>query len=169
MIPSPRRRARVPWLLAVALLAASCAGGGADEGRAWTLPFAVDDANGCATIATPFSVANPWDAAHEGLDFACERGTTILAVAEGEVAAIDPVSIRGERRLRLTLVVEGEGLRVEYANLSQVIVAPADRVRRGEAIGESALGLHLAVWSLAEEKYIDPGDVLPLSELQAAP
>jgi murein DD-endopeptidase MepM/ murein hydrolase activator NlpD len=131
----------------------------------WILPFALDDSNGCATIVTPYSVANPWDHAHEGLDFACEPGSEVLAVAEGEVSLLGQVEIRQETRYRVALTVEGGRWRVEYVNLAEAFALPGDRLQAGEPLGLSALGLHVAIWSEDEGRYVDPGRHLPLEAL----
>jgi murein DD-endopeptidase MepM/ murein hydrolase activator NlpD len=114
-------------------------------------------------------VANPWDHAHEALDFACLPGAAVFAVTEGEIDSVGRVVVRGEGRFRVWLAVEGAPLRVEYANLASASVSPGDAVSPGEPIGESALGLHLAIWSEDEGRYVDPGDYLPLESMADAP
>jgi len=160
---------RLLGVAAMGFLLSTCGVAEQGEPAAWALPFIPDPGNGCSVISTPFSVANPWDHAHEALDFACKPGTAVLAAADGEVIGIQQVEVRGQARFRVQVAVDGEGLRLEYANLSRVSASPGDRLNQGETIGVSALGLHLAVWSESEGKYLDPADYLPLEALEAAP
>jgi hypothetical protein len=151
------------------ILLCACAAAAGDAGTPWVLPFDPDGPNGCATISTPFSVANPWDHAHEGLDFACIPGTTVLAVAQGSVTSVERVEVRGETRYRVFVSIADDAIRVEYVNLRALSVDLADDLRAGDPVGASALGLHIAVWSETEGRYIDPGQVLPLDALPDAP
>jgi murein DD-endopeptidase MepM/ murein hydrolase activator NlpD len=135
---------------------------GAQEYGEWSYPFPLERNNGCHRVATPFSVENPWDHAHEAVDFACQSGTPVLAVYGGEVMDVSYADVAGERRGRVTLELEGSSLRVEYINLSDVIVSQGEVVDQGDEIGVSATGLHLAVWDEQLVRYIDPADFLIL-------
>jgi murein DD-endopeptidase MepM/ murein hydrolase activator NlpD len=167
-LPPARRLLIVLIPLALGAISSACTSE-ADDHAPWVLPFDSDEANGCEAISRPFSVANPWDHAHEALDFACIPGTPVLAVAEGQVASVGQVEVRGEARYRVSLSVAGETIRVEYINLRAASVAPADRLLAGDPVGESALGLHVAVWSEREGRYVDPGEFLPLDALADGP
>lgn len=130
--------------------------------RGWSYPFPLDRDNGCHRVATPFSVENPWDHAHEAVDFACQSGTPVLAVLSGEVTDVSYVEVAGERRGRVVLKLEGFALHVKYLNLIEVMVGQGDWVEQGGQIGSSATGLHLGVWDELAGRSVDPADFLDL-------
>jgi murein DD-endopeptidase MepM/ murein hydrolase activator NlpD len=147
------------------LAIAACGGAHSPtEPSAWVLPFPLDSDNGCQVVATPYSVANPWDWAHDGLDFACVAGTPVLSVADGNVVSVESADVNGGPRSRIVVELRGSALRVEYINLSQASVVAGDEVSQGSEIGTTATGLHLSVWDREAERYVDPGVYLVLPE-----
>jgi murein DD-endopeptidase MepM/ murein hydrolase activator NlpD len=163
-----RRILRPLWLGPLALLLCVCAPASTASGAEWSLPFPDDSDNGCATISTPFSVENPWDWAHEGLDFACLADVPVYAVQSGRIVRVERVDIGGQDRFRVAIELDSAPLRVEYINLSHALVDEGDTVAAGEEIGLTALGLHLAVWDESQARYVDPGLYLSLPKEEAA-
>ena len=87
---------------------------------------------------------------HSGVDIAVPQGTPVLAPADGVVtlAADHPFLLEGN----LLLVDHGMRLESAFMHLSQILVAPGQRVRRGQVIAYSGAtgrvtGAHLH-WSL---------------------
>lgn len=68
---------------------------------------------------------------HEGLDFAAEQGTPVLAAADGVVlgAAFHP------EYGNLIELDHGDGLSSRYAHLSEMTVKPGELIKRGHRIG----------------------------------
>jgi murein DD-endopeptidase MepM/ murein hydrolase activator NlpD len=155
-------------MLLIGLFLSSCTGGRQTQEGAgkWDYPFPLQQSNGCYRVATPFSVENPWDRAHEAVDFACLPSTPVYAVEGGIVREIVHVDVSDTTRVRITLELDGSQLWVEYVNLDREAVEPEQRVERGQQIGWTATGLHLAVWDVALGRYVDPGGylVLPIPE-----
>lgn len=96
-------------------------------------------------------------AVHHGVDFAADRGTSLVAVAPGEVvvAGTDLDVMYGKRPdfygmlvvIRLDQTHNGQPVYVLYAHLSDILVETGQRVEPGQAIAESgasgaALGAH---------------------------
>ena len=103
---------------------------------------------------------------HTGVDFAVPVGTDVLAVADGVVANANWGSAYG------TQIVQAlsDGTYVIYAHLSESLVKPGDKVKKGQQIGESgntgnSTGAHLHFerrngirWSKSAD--MDPSAVL---------
>lgn len=149
--------------LALAALAAAC---GAAPPATWALPFGPDADPACRRIVRVFSVENPWDHAHEGVDFGCPQGTPVRAAAAGVVERVEARRLGGAERVRIHLAVEGGRYVLEYINLTAAAVEPGQAVEQGELLGWSALGLHLGVWDAEAGRFIDPLGLLerPASE-----
>jgi murein DD-endopeptidase MepM/ murein hydrolase activator NlpD len=108
-------------------------------------------------VVTPhggFAAARSGPPAHEhqGVDLAARPGSQVLAVGDGTIVATDPGLGKLVRKLRLD--VPGSwafGRRpvdaVVYADLGRALVAPGDRVRRGDPIAlvDKAGFVHFAV------------------------
>lgn len=100
---------------------------------------------------------NGEEAFHKGLDFASERGTDVLAVAQGVVTWAGPREGYGI----LVEVNHGNGYVTRYAHNSRVWVAAGDTVQRGQAIavvgstGRST-GPHVHFEVLRDGRQIDP-------------
>jgi len=155
------------WALVVVwmglALAACSPRGVSEEDAAWALPFPLDPGNGCQTVATPFSVANPWDWAHEAIDYACVAGTSVFAVQSGVVSGVEWVEVgTAGLRGRLDIELDGMPVRVEYVNLGRVVVEEGQTVAKGDTLGFSALGLQVGVWDREAGRYVDPAPFLAL-------
>jgi len=100
---------------------------------------------------------NGEEAFHKGLDFASERGSDVLAVAQGVVIWAGPREGYGT----LVEVNHGNGYITRYAHNSRVLVAAGDTVERGQAIavvgstGRST-GPHVHFEVLRDGRQIDP-------------
>lgn len=70
-------------------------------------------------------------AMHEGLDFAAEEGTPVVAAADGVVLSASEHPEYGN----LVDVDHGDGLTSRYAHLSRIDVKPGSLIKRGERIG----------------------------------
>lgn len=143
--------------LALAALASACGGDPAPAPRdPWAFPFAAEADVGCRRIVRVFSVENPWDHAHEGVDFGCPEGTPVLAAAAGVVERVEARRVGSVERVRMDLAVEGGRYRLEYINLTAAAVEAGQVVGQGDVLGWSALGLHLGVWDVEAGRFIDP-------------
>jgi murein DD-endopeptidase MepM/ murein hydrolase activator NlpD len=152
-------------LLCVLFLSSGCSSGLVPVGD-WAYPFPLVRRNECYKVVTPFSVENPWDHAHEAVDFACLPDTPVLAVQSGVIEEITFAEVLGEKRARIMLTLNDDPIRVEYLNLKQMEVHEGQRVGKGERLGLSATGLHLAVWDGEQDIYVDPAKylILPVPE-----
>ncbi len=68
---------------------------------------------------------------HEGLDFAVDAGTPIVAAADGVVLSADSHPDYGN----VVDIDHGDGLTSRYAHMSRIDVKPGMLVKRGEIIG----------------------------------
>ena len=97
---------------------------------------------------------------HQGLDFACEDGSKVVAIYDGTIEKIENSMMNGTT---IYLKVSDE-LTVVYKGLSmEVFVKEGDKVTKGMAIGtvtsflaEKADGVHLHLELLKQGKLIDP-------------
>jgi len=94
---------------------------------------------------------------HEGIDVAAPLGTAILAPAAGVVTDVRWADGYGN----LLAIDHGYGLLTRYAHCSKILVAPGQRVKRGDKIaliGATGLAtgphLHYEVW--VNGKPVDP-------------
>lgn len=103
---------------------------------------------------------------HDGIDLACEKGTTVKAVADGYVS-----EIKNDPRLGFSIIIDHQnGLKTVYANLSNSsVVSPNQKVSVGDIIGcvgdsaafESAEQSHLHFEVLKDNEPINPASFLP--------
>lgn len=107
---------------------------------------------------------NTYDS-HNGTDFAIPPGTDVVAAAPGQVIRVSSEYHRGGRKVFLD---HGDGLVTTYNHLARPLVAPGERVRRGQRIaisgysGLDALAgfpwtpphVHFNVW--LDGAYVDP-------------
>jgi murein DD-endopeptidase MepM/ murein hydrolase activator NlpD len=103
---------------------------------------------------------------HDGIDLACEKGTTVKAVADGYVS-----EIKNDPRLGHTIIIDHQnGLKTVYSNLSNSsVVSPNQKVSIGDIIGcvgdtatfESAEQSHLHFEVLKDNEPVDPSNYLP--------
>jgi murein DD-endopeptidase MepM/ murein hydrolase activator NlpD len=156
----------VTGILCCFFFLSSTCNSGTGSGEDWAYPFPLERRNECYKVATPFSVENPWDHAHEAVDFACLPDTPVHAVQSGVIDEITFTEVLGEKRARISLTLNDALIRVEYLNLKQVEVREGQTVGKGERLGLSATGLHLAVWDGERGIYVDPAEylILPVEE-----
>ncbi len=94
---------------------------------------------------------------HKGIDFACARGTPILATNSGTV-----ILRRNSPSFGLYLIVDhGGGVTSLYAHCSKLLVDVDDKVQRGDKIAEvgstgNSTGNHLHFSILENGEYVDP-------------
>jgi murein DD-endopeptidase MepM/ murein hydrolase activator NlpD len=103
---------------------------------------------------------------HLGVDLAADRGTPVVAVADGVVC-----DVRNEQYYGITVVIDhGDGLKTLYRNLaSDDTVVVNQKVRQGEIIGsvgntamdESSEPPHLHFEVLKDDANVDPMAYLP--------
>lgn len=98
---------------------------------------------------------------HPGLDISAERGTPILATADGKVEVAAPNGDYGN----LVVVNHGYGLVTRYGHLSRFAVWQGRDVKRGDVIGYvgatgRATGPHLHYEVLANGQLINPLQLL---------
>ncbi len=102
---------------------------------------------------------------HNGVDFAAEGGTKVVAAAAGEV-----YTVYEDERLGHTVVIRhDDGYVTKYASLApEISVAPGDVVALGQTIGavgssalmETALGDHLHFSVTQNNEAVNPQDFL---------
>ena len=102
---------------------------------------------------------------HAGLDIAAPLGTIVTAAARGRVSAVGDYFFNG----RTVFIDHGQGLVTMYCHLDRVLVATADTIQGGDAIGAvgrsgRATGPHLH-WSV----YLNGAAVDPTLFLQSSP
>ena len=98
---------------------------------------------------------------HPGLDISAEKGTSILATADGIVELAAPSGDYGN----LVVITHGFGLATRYGHLSKFAVWQGQQVKRGDVIGYvgatgRATGPHLHYEVLANGKLMNPLQLL---------
>jgi murein DD-endopeptidase MepM/ murein hydrolase activator NlpD len=98
---------------------------------------------------------------HPGLDISADKGTPILATADGVVELAAPAGDYGN----LVVVNHGYGLVTRYGHLSKFAVWAGKEVLRGEVLGYvgatgRATGPHLHYEILANGKLMNPMQLL---------
>lgn len=94
---------------------------------------------------------------HNGIDFAAEKGTPILAVADGTVEAAGKDTKNG----RYIVILHSDGTESRYYHCNTVFVTVGQKVQQGEKIAEIgqtgfATGPHLHIEFRKDEKTQDP-------------
>lgn len=87
-------------------------------------------------VASPFGIRiHPFYKVlkmHTGMDFTAPTGTEVYATGEGVVVDVD----RSKRGYGNTVIIDhGFGYKTLYAHLSEILVRPGTKVRRGAVIG----------------------------------
>ncbi len=98
---------------------------------------------------------------HNGVDIKADKGTEVIATANGVVTRADEAGGYGN----CVRIKHGEKFETRYAHLNGFNVKPGDKVKRGDVIGfVGATGLstspHLHYEVLQNEKYVDPADYI---------
>ena len=94
---------------------------------------------------------------HQGVDIVADRGTSVIATADGVVS-------RAERYMgygKMVHLSHGYGMATRYAHLSEILVRPGQRVRRGDVIGRvgstgRSTGPHLHYEVFRAGRRVDP-------------
>ncbi|MCA9771220.1 MAG: M23 family metallopeptidase [Myxococcales bacterium] len=94
---------------------------------------------------------------HRGLDIAARTGTAVHAPADGIVVKAGPSFGYG----RLIIIDHGYNTKTRFGHLSKILVAPGDRVKRGDEIGlvgstGRSTGPHLHYEVRLGDKAVDP-------------
>jgi hypothetical protein len=92
----------------------------------------------------------PWQAGNRGVDYDVAPGSSVHAVADGEVVFSGQVG----GALHVTLR-HADGLRSSYSFVAEVSVRTGQRVRRGQAIAVAGGPVHLGVRA-PDDTYLDP-------------
>lgn len=71
--------------------------------------------------------------AHTGIDFGCDRGTSVYATGDGVVKIAASSGFNGGYG-RQVLIDHGFGYQTRYAHLNEVLVTPGEKVKRGQTI-----------------------------------
>ncbi|NVO10487.1 MAG: M23 family metallopeptidase [Bacteroidales bacterium] len=97
-------------------------------------------------VASPFGVRiHPFYKVlkmHSGMDFTAPTGTEVYATGDGVVFDID----RSKRGYGNTVIIDhGFGYKTLYAHLSEILVRPGNKIRRGTVVGlVGSTGMSLA-------------------------
>lgn len=102
-------------------------------------------------------------APHFGVDIAAPPGTPVIATADGTVSLVHEGMLLSGKTL---IVDHGYGLNSVYYHLSEITVAPGDRVRQGQTIGKvgatgRATGPHLHWGMNLFDIRLDPALLVP--------
>ncbi len=102
---------------------------------------------------------------HSGIDYAAERGTAVMAAADGKV-----YTVYEDETMGTTVVISHEnGYMTQYSSLSEDLkVSAGDTVTAGQTIGyvgdtallENAIGEHLHFSVTCNDQYVNPEDFL---------
>jgi len=74
--------------------------------------------------------------AHNGIDLGCDRGTPVYATGDATVMKAADKGFNGGYG-HMVLLDHGFGYKTRYAHLSEVLVQPGERVRRGQIIART--------------------------------
>jgi murein DD-endopeptidase MepM/ murein hydrolase activator NlpD len=120
-------------------------------------------------ITTPFAKPGKlWSTGrHEGVDFACPKGTKILACADGKVVGTGIWgSAYGPNSLVIKHVVNGQTLYTMYAHGQKLYVKKGDKVKLGQHVLDSGAmgnvtGPHLHLECQAKPRWTRGGGINP--------
>lgn len=127
-------------------------------------------------ITTPFAKPGKmWSTGrHEGVDFACPKGTKILACADGKVVGTGIWgSAYGPNSLVIKHVVDGKTLYTMYAHGQKLYVKKGDKVKMGQHVLDSGAmgnvtGPHLHLECQAKRRWTRGGGINPAGLLGMA-
>lgn len=128
----------------------------------WHLPVNNVPVNSFYAEQHPFRDNRP----HQGLDFAAQPGTAVLAAQKGRVLITDDTSLH-ERYGKVVLIDHGHGYQTLYAHLDGFYVVAGQTVEPGQPVGKMGAtgrvtGPHLHFELLLHGKQQDPAPYLPL-------
>ena len=102
---------------------------------------------------------------HNGIDYAAEAGTPVVAAADGTV-----YTVYDDEAMGVTVVIShADGYVTKYSSLAEEVqVQPGDTVEMGQTLGcvgnsallESAIGDHIHFSVTYNDRYVDPADFL---------
>ena len=132
-----------------------------------TAPVSGDTLSGYSMEALSYNQTTRDWRVHNGVDYAAEEGTQVLAAADGQVYTVYEDDTMGH-----TVVIRHEGgYTTCYSSLSQEIpVKPGDQVTMGQVIGyagvtalvETTLGSHVHFSVTYQNEPMDPAEFLRL-------
>ena len=98
---------------------------------------------------------------HAGVDLEAAEGSSVLAVADGTVAASTYDMVYGNQ----ITIQHADGMLTTYSHLSERLVSEGDSVRQGQIIGRSGAtgwvtGPHLHLDVQVNGEYVDPPEAL---------
>ncbi len=100
---------------------------------------------------------------HNGVDYACDAGAEVLAPVSGKVVGAANDGNWGT----VIAIQDAEGRQWRLCGIADAAVAEGDEVSAGQRIGsaggiacESALGSHIHLEVMDEDKYLDPARLL---------
>ena len=98
---------------------------------------------------------------HAGVDLEAAEGSSVLAVADGTVAASTYDMVYGNQ----ITIQHADGMLTTYSHLSERLVSEGDSVRQGQIIGRSGAtgwvtGPHLHLDVQVNGEYVDPLEAL---------
>jgi murein DD-endopeptidase MepM/ murein hydrolase activator NlpD len=98
---------------------------------------------------------------HNAVDLRAFEGTEILASADGTVLIAESSYEKDKGYGKHILIDHGDGLKTQYAHLSEVLVEKGQSIRQGECIGKvgntgKSTGPHLHFELLKEDTPLDP-------------
>ena len=86
---------------------------------------------------SPLTIKKEYSTSHMGVDIVSPKGTSVIAVADGEVTEVGNSSSKGGKYIRIKH--EG-GVYTLYGNLDTTSVKKGDKVTRGKSIGTTGSG-----------------------------
>ena len=100
--------------------------------------------------------------AHQGLDFACPKGTPILSAHKGKVSRVKKDET--DKGWGFEVRIAGEGCETQYAHLSEICVEEGKEVQVGDQVGLSGntgfclgkTGCHLHFGLKIGDEWVDP-------------
>lgn len=127
--------------------------GGSFEARRGTLRWPVAQGKIVERFGTHQHPVMKTITQNTGIDIALPSGSTVVAIAEGEVSTIWWLPSFGN----LVIVNHSNGYRTVYAHLSEIGVNEGDKLREGEQIGTSGEALsgpmfHFEIWRDREKQ-----------------
>lgn len=131
--------------------------------KSWTLPL-LRPVEG--SISSQFGLKRVYNgltkSIHRGLDLRSPMGAPVLAVADGEVALADALYYAGNA----VYIDHGLGLVTSYMHMSELLVQPGQKVRRGDTIGKvgstgQSTGPHLHLGLMVLGTAVDSVPFLP--------